>query len=52
MNASQPGTDQTRIPSPALLRQLGLACRSSVPRDFVAASDAVYQAYAGHIVGF
>jgi hypothetical protein len=29
MNASQPGTDQARVPSPALLMQLGLAYRSS-----------------------
>ena len=29
MNASQPGTDQMRVPSPALLMQLGLAYRSS-----------------------
>ena len=29
MNASQPGADQARVPSPALLMQLGLAYRSS-----------------------
>jgi predicted O-methyltransferase YrrM len=29
MNASHPGTDQTRVPSPGLLMQLGLAYRSS-----------------------